>query len=678
MKRGDAACPQGAFRVKLSAANRAILTPPLDDMFQDNPLLAQLKQQLHSQTPRLEGVVKGTEKGFGFLEVDGQKSYFIPPPYMKKVMHGDRVIASLQTEKEREVVQPETLVEPFLSRFVGRVTKKDDRLSIIPDHPLLRDSIQCRVARNINHEVSDGDWCVAEMRRHPLKEGDNSFQAEITEWITTGEDDLAPWWVTLARHNLEREAPKSEIADILDQGLTREDLTALPFVTIDSSSTQDMDDALYVKDNGDGTLQLNIAIADPTAYVAEGSELDNIAKKRAFTNYLPGFNIPMLPRELSDDLCSLWPDVQRPVLACSVTLSADGQLGNDIRFFAATIESKAKLAYDDVSDWIEQEEKSVWQPQSDVIADQIRLLKRLCDLRSAWRTEHALVFKDRPDFRFVLGEKGNVLEIIAEHRRIANRIVEESMIAANVCAAIALRDNLGFGIYNVHTGFDPLLVENAVTVLQANGVEAKAEELLTLPGFCALRRKLDAMPTQFLDSRIRRFQTFAEISTVPGPHYGLGLEAYATWTSPIRKYGDMVNHRLLKSMITQQATVKPEDEMTVQLAERRRANRMAERDVGDWLYARYLEDKVGTDTKFSAEIIDVTRGGLRVRLQDIGAVAFIPAPFLHAVRDELVCSFDTGTVMIKGEVAYRQSDIIDVQIAEVRMENRNVIAKPAV
>jgi exoribonuclease-2 len=355
---------------------------------------------------------------------------------------------------------------------------------------------------------------------------------------------------------------------------------------------------------------------------------------------------------------------------------ADGALGNDIRFFAATIESKAKLAYDDVSDWIEQEEKSAWQPPSDVIADQIRLLKRLCDLRSTWRTEHALVFKDRPDFRFVLGEKGNVLEIIAEHRRIANRIVEESMIAANVCAAVALRDSLGFGVYNVHTGFDPLLVENAVTVLQANDVEANAEELLTLPGFCALRRKLDAMPTQFLDSRIRRFQTFAEISTTPGPHFGLGLEAYATWTSPIRKYGDMVNHRLLKAMITQQPAVKPDDEMTLQLAERRRANRMAERDVGDWLYARYLEDKVGTDTKFSAEIIDVTRGGLRVRLQDIGAVAFIPAPFLHAVRDELVCSVDTGTVLIKGEVAYRQSDIIDVQIAEVRMENRNVIAKP--
>ncbi|MGO3569377.1 MAG: exoribonuclease II, partial [Serratia grimesii] len=486
----------------------------------------------------------------------------------------------------------------------------------------------------------------------------------------------APWWVTLARHNLEKEAPEMIAISEPDASLPREDLTALNFVTIDSASTEDMDDALFVQDNGDGTLQLTIAIADPTAYVEQGSELDEIARKRAFTNYLPGFNIPMLPRDLSDNLCSLRPNQRRHVLACRVTIGTDGALAADMRFFAAEIESKAKLVYDEVSDWLEG--IAGWQPPSDDIAQQITLLKRVCDARNAWRHQHALVFKDRPDYRFVLGEKGEVLEIITEQRRSANRIVEECMIASNVCAAIVLRDHLGFGIYNVHTGFDPLLVEQAVTVLQANGVEAEAEKLLTLDGFCELRRHLDAQPTQFLDSRIRRSQTYAEISTTPGPHFGLGLEAYATWTSPIRKYGDMVNHRLLKAVITGQAAEKPQDEVTVQLAERRRLNRMAERDVGDWLYARYLKDKAGTDERFNAEIIDVTRGGLRVRLLDNGAVAFIPAPFIHAVRDEMVCSQETGTVQIKGEVVYRQGDSLQVTIAEVRMETRSVIARPAV
>ncbi|WP_312410133.1 exoribonuclease II [Pseudescherichia sp.] len=642
-------------------------------MFQDNPLLAQLKQQLHSQTPRAEGVVKGTEKGFGFLEVDGQKSYFIPPPQMKKVMHGDRVIAVIHSDKDRESAEPEELVEPFLTRFVGKVHRKDDRLSIVPDHPLLKEAIPCRAMRGVEHDFKEGDWAVAEMRRHPLK-GDRGFYAELTQFITFGDDHFVPWWVTLARHNLEKEAPNGVATEMLDEGLERVDLTALDFVTIDSASTEDMDDALFVEALADDKLQLTVAIADPTAWIAEGSKLDDIAKVRAFTNYLPGFNIPMLPRELSDDLCSLRAQEVRPVLACRMIIAADGTIEEDITFFAATIESKAKLVYDDVSDWLEG--KAGWQPPSEAIANQIRLLHRVCLSRSEWRTQHALVFKDRPDYRFVLGDKGEVLNIVAEPRRIANRIVEESMISANICAARVLRDKLGFGIYNIHLGIDPANGEALAALLKTHGMHVDAEEVLTLAGFCKLRRELDAQPSGFLDSRIRRFQSFAEISTEPGPHFGLGLDAYATWTSPIRKYGDMINHRLLKAIIKNETVARPQDEATLQMAERRRLNRMAERDVGDWLYARFLKDKAGTDTRFAAEIIDISRGGMRVRLVDNGAVAFIPAPFLHAVRDEMVCSQENGTVTIKGETAYKVSDVIDVTIAEVRMETRSVIARP--
>ena len=642
-------------------------------MLQDNPLLAQLKQQLHSQTPRAEGVVKGTEKGFGFLEVDAQKSYFIPPPQMKKVMHGDRIIAVIHSEKDKESAEPEELVEPFLTRFVGRVQRKDDRLSIVPDHPLLKDAIPCRAARGVEHDFKEGDWAVAEMRRHPLK-GDRSFYAELTQFITYGKDHFVPWWVTLARHNLEKEAPDGIATEMQDEGLERRDLTGLDFVTIDSASTEDMDDALYAEEAADGRLHLTVAIADPTAWIVEGSKLDKAAKVRSFTNYLPGFNIPMLPRELSDDLCSLRANAPRPVLACRMIIDADGAIADDIEFFAATIESKAKLAYDSVSDWLEG--NGGWTPPGDAIAAQIKLLARICALRGEWRHNHALVFKDRPDYRFVLGEKGEVLDIVAEPRRIANRIVEESMIAANICAARVLRDKLGFGIYNVHTGFDAAKTEQLAELLKTHDVHVDAQEVLTLNGFCKLRRELDAMPSGFLDSRIRRFQSFAEISVEPGPHFGLGLEAYATWTSPIRKYGDMVNHRLLKAIIKGESPARPQDDITVQMAERRRANRMAERDVADWLYARFLKDKAGTDTRFSAEIIDISRGGMRVRLVDNGAVAFIPAPFIHAVRDELVCSQENGTVQIKGETAYRVSDVIDVTIAEVRMETRSVIARP--
>lgn len=647
-------------------------------MFQDNPLLAQLKQQLHAQTPRVEGLVKGTDKGFGFLEVDGQKSYFIPPPQMKKVMHGDRVIASIHTNNDKETAEPEELVEPFLSRFVGRVQKKegDNRLWIIPDHPLLRDAIPCRPAKEVTHEFTHLDWAVAQMRRHPLK-GDRSFQAELTDYITDKDDHFAPWWVTLMRHQLERDAPEMGDGELtLHDTLPREDLTALSFVTIDSASTEDMDDALYIRKEENGTLSLFIAIADPTAYILPNSELDKIAAKRALTNYLPGFNIPMLPRELSDNLCSLRPNEKRPALVCQVEIAQDGALNNDdIHFYSAWVESKAKLVYDNISDWLEGAD-TAWKPENDVVEQQVNLLKEMCDKRHLWREQHALVFKERPDYRFILDDDGNVLDIVAEKRRIANRIVEEAMITANICAAKVLEKNLGFGVYNVHTGFDPLYIEQVVQTLKDNGIETMAEELLTLDGFCKLRRQLDNQPNQFLDSRIRRFQNFAEIKTEPGPHFGLGLHAYATWTSPIRKYSDILNHRLLKAIISQQAAQKPQEEDCIRIAERRRANRMAERDVGDWLYARFLKPFAGTETAFNAEIIDITRGGIRIRLVENGAVAFVPAPFLHAVRDEVQCSQETGTVIIKGETAYKLNDIISVRIEDVKLETRNIVARP--
>lgn len=644
-------------------------------MFQDNPLLSQLKQQFRESTPQIEGVIKGTDKGFGFIETDNQKSYFVPPPYMKKVMHGDRVVAFLRTEKEREIAEPDSLIEPFLGRFVGRIRKgRDDKLNIVPDHPLLNDPIMCRPAKGLDTPLNEGDWVVGQMKRHPLK-GDRAFYADVTEFITTADDHYAPWWVTLSRHQLEREAPTATFGEMLDEGLVREDLTALPFVTIDSASTKDMDDALYITTQPDG-WQLTIAIADPTAYVTQDSELDQMASQRAFTNYLPGFNIPMLPRELSDNLCSLREGEKRPALLCRVTVKQDGTLCDDAHFFAGWIESHGKLVYDNISDWLEGVE-GAWSPENETIAEQITELHKLALARTQWRSENTLVFKDRPDYRFILDENGVVTDIVAEYRRIANRMVEEAMILANECAATVLTQKVGFGIYNAHAGFDPEKVEQAMAILSDNGVDFDRETLLSLDGFCQLRRQLDAMPTAYLDGRIRRFQAYSEVSAAPAPHFGLGLNAYATWTSPIRKYGDMVNHRLLKAVIRgEQPTTQPGVELTTQLADRRRFNRMSERDVGDWLYSRFLQPKVADNTSYRAEIMDVTRGGLRVRLLDNGAVAFVPAPLIHSVRDELECSTDTATVSIKGQPVFRLGDTIDVLLKEVRMETRSIIAKP--
>lgn len=644
-------------------------------MFQNNPLLTQLKKNIHAKMPRVEGIVKSTERGFGFLEVDMQKSYFIPPKNMKKVMHGDKIIALLKTEKDREIVEPEKLIEPFLNRFVGRIEKKDNRLFIMPDYPFLKDLIVCQTDKNCVNIFQSGDWAIAQLKKHKLR-GDHIFFAELTEKITQKDDPLIPWWVTLARHNLDRKEPFSEENDLVfKEHHNRRDLTDLDFITIDNINTKDIDDALFVKEKNNGAISLTVAIADPTAYIKHGSKLDLIASKRIFTNYLPGFNIPMLPRDLSEDICSLNPNKNRPVLACHITVLNDGSISYDsIHFFLAYIKSKSKLSYDNVSDWIEK--SGTWVPPTKSIAKQILILHRLCLLRIKWRKINAVLFKDSIEYRFHLSENAKIIDIIVEKRRIAHKIIEESMIIANISAANFLSKNLGFGIYNVHTGFDLINAENAVSFLRSYNLKFSVKEITTLKGFCNLRRVLNIISNNYIDSRIRRLQSFGDFSIIPGPHFALGFSEYATWTSPIRKYSDMINHRLLKSIITKDKAIKPNEDIKLKISEQRRRNRMTERDISDWLYTILLQQKKYQNQKFNAEITDISRSGVRARLIENGANVFIPGSLIHSIREELNFNQETGKVFINGTMHYKISDLIQVSLSDIRLETRSIIARP--
>ncbi|QFQ32442.1 exoribonuclease II [Buchnera aphidicola (Aphis fabae)] len=644
-------------------------------MFQNNPLLKQLKKNLHKQTPRVEGIVKSTEKGFGFLEVDVQKSYFIPPKNMKKVMHGDKISAVLQIEKNREVVNPEVLIEPFLKRFVGQIEKKDNKLFILPEYPFLKDLIIiCYPKKNYTSSFQTGDWVVANLVQHKLN-GHAVFSAELIEEIVKNNDPLTPWWVTLSRHNLEKKAPLIEEQDcLLKDCFKRKDLTSFDFITIDNTNTKDIDDALFIKETNNGNFCLTVAIADPTSYIERGSKLDIIASKRGFTNYLPGFNIPMLPRELSENICSLLPNKRRPVLACSITINKDGNISNIADFFLAWIKSKEKLSYEDVSNWIEK--KGLWKPSNKSIQNQISLLHQLCLSRIKWRKLNAVLFKDSLEYRFQFSETGIVKSVVVEKRRIAHKIIEESMIIANIVAANFLSKNIGFGIYNIHAGFDSINAENTVSFLKNYNLKFTVKEIMTLKGFCNLRRVLNILSNDYINSRIRRYQSFGDFSTTPSPHFALGFSEYATWTSPIRKYSDMINHRLLKSIIKKEKIIKPNEEIKLKISEQKRKNRIAERDVSDWLYTILLQKKEYQNKKFSAEITDVSRSGIRAKIIENGANVFIPALFLHPIREELILNQEIGQVFINGNLCYKVSDVIQIILCEIRLKTRNIIAKP--
>lgn len=649
-------------------------------MFQDNPLLAQLKQQIQETLPKKEGTIKATEKGFGFLEVDSKTSYFIPPPYMKKCVHGDKVIAIIRTEKEREVAEPEELVEQGLTRFIARVKLFKGRLNVVPDHPQLKKlQLKAKAMKGLNPEtLKEGDWVVAHIVQHPLK-GDNGFLAQISEKITDADDKIAPWWVTLAQNDLPNSEPAGidnwQIND--DADLERVDMTHVPFVTIDGESTKDMDDALYAKKKENGDFELTIAIADPTAYISPDDAMDKVARERGFTIYLPGRNIPMLPRDLADNLCSLIENEVRPALCCTVTVSKDGVIGDDINFFAANIKSHARLAYDNVSDWLETGASEKWQP-SEEIAVIVSDLHQFAQARSAWRSANAVVFPDRPDYRFELSEDNDVVAIHADMRRSANKLVEESMISANICAGRVLKENFNQGVFNCHSGFKAEKVSDVLELVNPQAETPFTEEqIVSLEGFATLRRWLGSLDNSYYDNRIRKFQAYSEISNEPAPHYAMGLDIYATWTSPIRKYGDMINHRMLKAHILGKAPIQtPDETIGDELALHRRHHGMAERNVGDWLYARTLANAPAEETRFQAEIFDINRAGMRVRLLENGAAAFIPGSLILDNKERIECNGDMGTVSIDKEMVYKLGDVLEVVLSEVNQENRNLVAKP--
>ncbi|MCE2595201.1 exoribonuclease II [Motilimonas cestriensis] len=642
-------------------------------MFQDNPLLAQLKQQMQSELPKKEGTIKATERGFGFLETDDKESYFIPPNEMRKVLHGDRICAIIRENGDKPTAEPESLVSQQHTEFVGKLKHFKGKLQFIAENPLFKHPFNAKLHATLKSTgLKEGDWVKASLTQHPLKD-EKRFAVQVNEKIAAADDPYVGRWVTLAKLDLATTppAPPENWSDV--DTSNRVDYRHLPFFTIDNETTQDMDDALHIETRDNG-WQLTIAIADPTAFIPQQSQLERIAAERGFTIYMPNFNVPMLPRELSDDLCSLKAGVERVAIVCKVNIDSQGHVTDEAQFELAIIQSVAKLSYNQVSDFIEQASTD-WQPEQ-AIAEQLKLLEQCSAKRLAWREANALTFDDNPDYKFVLSDTGELEEILALPRRIAHRMVEEAMVLANVCGAQLLAKHQVQGVFNCQSGLQAERTKEAVALLAEQGFEATAEQLADLQQYCQIRRQIRSQGNQYLDFRLRRMFAYSEFKPAGEPHFAMGLPLYATWTSPIRKYSDLVNHYQIKSILTQQPAAELDENLGNQINEKRKKQRMAENGANAWLYAQYLATKANNGEVFNGQVIDVVRAGVRVKLLDIGAFVFIPSSFLHKDKDQLQCRMETGHVLINDQVVITQGQTLEVEIHEVNIETKNFIARP--
>ncbi|MCG6201316.1 exoribonuclease II [Psychromonas antarctica] len=649
-------------------------------MFQNNPLLSQLKEKIQENTPKRQGIVKATERGYGFLETDKGKRFFIPPNEMKKVLHGDSISAIIRENGDKSTAEPKQLKKTATDLFVARLSIQPQRISIQPNNPLLKAFFKIKGGQALAAQgYQDGDWVKVKLLSHAL-EG-KGFLAQVIEKIADANDPFAYRQITVATHNLPDKAPEFDHPwQVLDPQLERSDLTKLPFFTIDGANTQDMDDALYIEERDHG-WELTIAISDPSAYVPENSEMDREAKRRAFTLYLPNFNVPMLPRDLSDSLCSLKEGEKRVTLCCTLQINHDGKIEGEPLFYAAWIKSHYRLNYSDVSNYLENEESTddIWKPNRQ-LAEQLQILNSATLKRLQWRSDNNVVFKSQPDYTLKLNNRGEVYEILCEPRRSANRLVEESMIAANICAGNFLAKHKRQGIFNTHSGFASDRLQKAQALLAEFAIETDVESLATLQGYTKIRQQTSALHNAYLDHRLRKLLTYADTKTTPEAHFTVGVAHYATWTSPIRKYGDLLNHRLIKSILLNENNIEIDQDIGILLSEKRKLQRLAERDVNNLLYSQYLKGQEQSQWRYKAEIFDIIKAGLRVRIQENGATFFIPASLLCKDSKDaklINCNSEQGKVMIAEQTELQLGDIIDVMLNNVKVESGQLIGKLA-
>lgn len=583
--------------------------------------LSQLKTDIRSTKEFAEGQVRGSNGKFGFVTLDDGREAFLPPAEMERVFPGDRVRVSLNDEEKGKLsAELDTLLESELKYLVGQYVQRGQGHFVQPSLPGFTRWIF--LPPKGRGKAQPGDFIACTINRHPFKDGRSQARVETV----IGKPDMPgiEHAYVVAQHRLPEAFGKAaleqaqDIAGKLESVVSqRQDLSGLGFVTIDAESTRDMDDALAVTAR-DGGWTLHVAVADPSSLIEPGTPLDKEAFKRAHSQYLPGETLPMLPRDLCEHQFSLLPGELRPVLVLHVDVDSDGSLGESSYEFAA-IRSQHKLSYNQVAKFLEGDDSAVPAEQQ----ESLRNLATMAESRTAYRAGHSLMMEDRPDYAIYLNEQRKIARIEKLERNAAQRIVEEAMLAANISMGQKLAE-LNQGCFSVHLGFRDERMGEVKSLLKEYLPEHAEKDLHQLDNYLALVKYLethDEPQMQNLLAVLKRMLRPGQLSNTPGAHLGLGLESYATVTSPIRKYNDLHNHRVLRAAVEEEQLPALDDTNVEALQQSLICGRQANRALEQWLYCQFMQDKVGQE--FTGKVTQVNGAGIGVRLDANGIDGFV-------------------------------------------------------
>lgn len=633
----------------------------LDSLAQLNALKSQIKVEKNVQ----KGVVRGTASRFGFVDTDAGESFFITPDEMKRVLPGDVIEFSVNEVDGKAQAELDTLLETSLKNFVGKVIRKGPNVLVNSDHPGMNRWVN--LTANSSKNLADDTWVSCRMTRHPFEDGKALAKVEST--LALPDAAFIEHTVGKARFNVKSEftpAVEDAVTAIDFEGIMGaqsdyEDATALPFVTIDAASTQDMDDALCIDDHNTH-WRLHVAIADPSLFVEQKSLLDLVAAQRNSSSYLPGETLHMLPKTLSVDWCSLQPDVKRPALLFSVDIEKGTGVAGEPTIRFGFIQSKAKLSYSQVSAFIDGDAS---QLPNDTLAQQIEHLNALTTDLQSYRQTHCLVMEDRPDYRYELNEQGHIAVVREEFRLRAHQIVEECMLLTNRLSAhyLLARDA---GLFLCHEGFRDDQHETLRTLLQ-QVLQVEPKDLNDFAEMLPILQKAQQYTDIPLAKMLAKSYQRTELLTMARPHWGLGFPQYTTITSPIRKYLDLVLHRQLKAIWRGQP-VPTLSEAEVKALQNGQGNgRALSNFVEQWLKAAYMKTQEGQ--QFTGEIQHVAPSGFSVQVDGLGISGFINVKGWRdkdATYDEVLQTHHTK----RGE--FRLGQKVTIEVQAVDLERRNI------
>ena len=649
-------------------------------------------------TPEMFGMVVGkvevTQRGFGFVMVDGSANagkkhdgtassdVFIPASEMGGAMNNDRVLCKvtkgLEGEKRREgtIVK---VVERANSQIVGVFQKNKSFGFVIADDKKINQDVFISFNNTMNAE--SGDKVVVKIIKWP--EGDKKAEGKVVEVLgnkaAPGVDILSviyKFGLPDAFPNKVEDAAAGIPTDVAPEDLIgRRDMRQDTIVTIDGPDAKDLDDAVSVKKLANGNYLLGVHIADVTHYVKEASVLDKEAFNRGTSVYLVNKVVPMLPRRLSNGICSLNPQVDRLTLSIDMEIDDKGQVVNhDI--YESVICTKERMVYDDVSDILAGENLEALS-RYEYLFDFFRLMEELQQILRKRRDQRGAIDFNFPEAKIKCDDDGRAIDVVKENRRIANRIIEEFMLIANeTVAEHYFWMDMPF-VYRIHELPNEEKIENFNKFLANFGYFLKMKEGEVHPkAIQLLLSKVDGTREEHIINKLMlRSLKQAKYSPLNEGHFGLAAKYYCHFTSPIRRYPDLQIHRIIKESLNGKLTEARIERLkgivesaSLQSSERERLAEQAERDADDMKKAEYMVSHVGE--VYAGVISSVTSFGFFVELENTveGLVR------LQDLDDDYYF-YDEALMQLVGERTRRTlriGDVVEVQVNRVDIDLREI------